>query len=319
MGLNLLNSDWLNSNATRNYPMLDSASLADDSGNVLSRGLIVDLGVSVPIGYLNPGRVFVSQVGGFGAGVTITLASMDAPSVPLATASIYTADHNTNDSYPVYGVGSELVGIIGRITIGPKASLIAASATNYTFVGSPENSQVVVNAVRPMVGGVRGVSVGGVVLDGVVSLQSGSNISFEVQGNTLIIHSGLLSPPDAEDDDCGCTDDTALGDPIRTINLVQPDEEGNIVLTPDNCISITEGEAELVIEDGCSTPCCGCDQLNAIFEAKKAIEAQILEMGEVEEQLRSRLDNLVGALNAAALNPPAGGRDDRSWAYPEGT
>lgn len=306
----ILNIDWLNENGLRNYPIVDGASRESAAGAKLPNGLLVDLSMPVPVGTLEPDQAFIQRVAGFTTGVVITVADRSAPSTILASATVFLSSHQRYDSYPLVGQGS-LAGSIGRVTVGDPKSVLEASGSDYDFSSAPDNSRLVTSVIRPLLRGLSSLVVessDGVRSDSIkgnVVLRAGSNLSISVDETTneITLSSGLLDPETTEDD-CGCNPDESDDNCIRTINGVAPDSDGNFTIEGLECTEITSSGAGLVIDDSCTDPCCGCEQLETIYQSLQAVLDESVRLSEVSEQLRGRLDNLQNTMSNAALNPP---------------
>lgn len=314
----VINADWLNENALRNYPLVDGASRISDDNLVLPNGLLVDLSMPVPIGTMSPGDGYIHSVVGFDTGLLINFADRTDPTTVLATATVFTATHELNKSYQLVGTGA-LEGAIGRVTVGTVDAVEIAVQGRYEFDGNPGNTLLVVSAIRPLLRGVNGVrvqSAGGALSDalgGNVVLEAGDNIELSVNPltNTVTISSGLLETAAADDDDCGCvTDSGSEGPAIRRINGVGPDSNGNFTLSVFECTELTPIANGLIIDDSCAEPCCDCTQLEALQLAIQVVETEVGNLQEIGEQLRGRIDNLAAVMAQSSLNPPTADQDD---------
>lgn len=309
----VLNSNWLNQNLLRNYPFEDEASRVDAGGQQLPNGLIADISLPVPIGTLDPADVFVQQVVGFATGVAISLADRNAPATTIASTTVFTSSHERLDSYTLTGQGA-LLGIIGRITLGDPKALLEISKASYDFRTAAANSRLVISCVRPYLQGVTGIQVTDsdtgetTTLTGIVGIEAGDNMVFGISPNELVLNSGLLDPGTDEDDDCGCGsgDETGTGSPIYSINGIEPDENGDFGIEGVDCTGVNPVTNGIEIVDTCSTPCCGCDQVDILYQAVQAVENEVGRLQEVEEQLRGRIDNMQTTLLNGQLNPPGG-------------
>ena len=106
-------------------------------------------------------------------------------------------------------------------------------------------------------------------MSGAIKLLAGSNVRLtRVAEDTIRIDA--ISGENL--DDCGSEDNPA---PIRFINGVPPDEDGNIRLDGSECVEVVlTAAAVLTIMDSCSKPCCGCAELSGLVEALRQMESQ---------------------------------------------
>jgi len=313
-----VNVDWLNENSYRNYPLVDGASRVAASGAVLPTGLIVDLSLPVPLGTLAPSNAFIRKVYGFSAGVVITIGDTSDPSEDLATATVFTADHARNKSYPLTGIpGTKLNGVTGRIAIGLPEAVAQCSLGLFDYEGAPQNTQLAISCIRPLLQGVNGVVVrqadGSLspVLGGSITLVPGDNVSLEVDPGSksiLISSSVQVTTQEVADAGCGCDEENEndLGC-IKTINGVPPDAAGNLLLQGLSCVELTTLSSGngILISDKCTEPCCGCDQLAQLQTALQAIENYRSQLAQAADQLEARISNLTAVVLNAGLNPPS--------------
>jgi hypothetical protein len=105
-------------------------------------------------------------------------------------------------------------------------------------------------------------------------------------------------------EDCGCNQTEAERPPVRSINGVLPDSDGNILIVGSTNLEITKDDNGLSIDDRTTTPCCECDQVDQLYAALQAVEREATQLFAAVEQQRARLDNLGAVLSASALTPP---------------
>ncbi len=339
------NTDWLNQNANRAYPIMDGASRLSTTGSQLDNGLIVDLAfpVLVSSGVL-PGNLYIGSVVGFGVGLTVAIHNA-ADGGFLGSCTLYGVDKDYI-SAPL----TSLTGLVGRITFGTRAAITAHVGRSEFYTA--DATRLVASVARPAASTVRGISVvdkNGVshFLDGNITMRGGDNVTLSAysSGNSGSITIGSLLTAQQENDDCGCGEgdavtgvvslpvtggsESGLGGSesvtakvpkgvILSINGVRPDANGDFKILATDCTDLIPVDGGLVLEDHCTEPCCGCDQLEAIQQALQTVENESSKLQSAAEQLRARLDNLVAVITNAAINPPgtAGGVGD--WFRPPG-
>jgi hypothetical protein len=187
----------------------------------------------------------------------------------------------------------------------------------FDFSGNPEATRLVVSCVRPLLKGINGIvirdSAGNVsdVLSGTVTFQAGTNVTLVYDPDTgvLTVSSRVIaSQSELTAAGCGC-DETVEGPqtPIKTINGIPPDANGNFVLEGrnDTVIQPLEAGNGVSIHDDSAEPCCACDQLTELKTGLTAVEGSRAQMLMVAEQLQARLTNLTSVILNAGLNPPS--------------
>jgi hypothetical protein len=132
---------------------------------------------------------------------------------------------------------------------------------------------------------INGSDISGYIKDH-VKLIAGSNINLTQEGTDTIRIDALSA--EGMNDACICDDSFPVYPPIKTINGVPPNPEGQIFLTGGDCVVIQANTAAsaLLIQDRCSTPCCGCEELEAIVRNMSILDSSI-------NRMTSNLDKLA--------------------------
>lgn len=273
MSVNIWNLEWLNHNSQRSYPIADWATkecsdsaaikLPDDFILALSLGinsahsididgfyiksvLVMDTGCSVVIGY-----------GGSDVAITHIRAGSDQM------------------TYTLTGLG-DFSDIVGYIAINPDSSIMKGVSGYYNF--SREATCLEPDCIRPMIKTISSVSVytdafsQGETFYGDIVFRAGANMDIRVskENNNSVIVFSAVNGADLTDE-CECTVDKDRI-PIRSINgEVTTDENGDIQITGTDCLNVRNGEHSITLEDTCSQPCCGCAELDALYDNIKDI------------------------------------------------
>ena len=301
---NIAGLGWLNTNATRNYPISQEANLTPlNSSYKLPDDLIVDMRLSIPYASgIKPFYFFLKSISLHPAGLIVEI-GYKSPHIGdtflVATSeAIPTAEHTNPSVYsfaaPEYTQFLDFSGVVGTITIGNLAHA-AETAPGYVEFSKEavlESTVVVMNTV-----GVSSFRVGDSAEDakqftGHVLLRPGTNFTIESEivsqnSGAITLHAmdgtGLLS-------NCVCAE-SVLGPPIRTINQLPPGTDGNIDLIEGSCISIQGQSHSLLLSETCSEPCCGCDQLDILV-------ADLRDLQNGFERLDSYITALAGAVES---------------------
>lgn len=288
------NIEWLNHNSQRNYPLADDATGLDDSGSFrLPEDFLVYLYLPVHAGMnVDPARFFIKHVGAYETGFSIVVGYQPAvgDAVNVATALVARQTHTRNRSYALGGV-EPYDDTAGKAVIGRLDSIDEQPAGFWTF--TLEATRLDPDAVRPQIRGVSSVTlVNGssrsVPIRGHIDMIAGTNVRL-----TPVLTDGLnairIDAVTGEGlvEDCVCEGDAALGEPIKTINGVQPDANGNVNIVSGDCVQVGQIQNGISIADVCSRPCCGCPELEAITrdletfgQEKAAVQAFIDQLRE---------------------------------------
>ncbi len=287
------NAEWLDMNGQRSYPLSDDATKADITGTILLPDSFL-LGIYVPIHdglNVSADRFYLSRLSIFPAGYAVSIGYDDGSSSPptVATAVISRASHVEYNSYALAGVG-DFDDCVGKVVIGKLDEIDAQPAGEYVF--NRAGGRLDTDCIRPMLRGLSSLTVisNGVSsprLYGDVQLVAGQNMKISVHSLAGKIQVRL----DALDgtglnESCSC-EGTSQAAPLRTINGVAPDINGNIDILGSACTTVTGSGNSLVIRDTCATPCCGCPELQKLTD-------ELQHFGDE----RATLENFVGTLKA---------------------
>jgi len=283
------NQGWYNRNEGRNFPFADDASLADTgTGSRLPNGLIVDMVLVVPV-TIDPATVYISEVAGFGSGLVISFSADGTGLIGVATVP---STHERYDGYTINASGAG-DGISGRITLGQTEVL--AQLTDQRFQFDLAAGALASIAVRPRLGGLASLTIedfAGTLypLTSDITLVAGNNLVLSTNGVdelTLDADGGIV----IDDRFSGNTDDSGRT-PIKTINGVTPDGDGNLDLVGTSCLSIIAGVSRLTLDDTCAEPCCGCEELERVQEGFSNIGDSQGELNAFLNTLESQINNL---------------------------
>jgi len=296
-----LNVDWLNKNALRAYPVRDTATLKSTAGINIPTGLIVDCVMSVP----------------FDMGTTASITRIVySPPVLVAefsigehTASVTVSDTEAHKEYQEYTItfNGDYAGIA-------KGSCVFGTLSIARGVHSVE-LPLELRCVRPSLIGVTGLGTRqatGITTPyatGLIDLVAGSNITLQVIPVTDQLTQIKINATETElEEECECAEAWAKPKPITSINGVSPDESGNIRIEAlDTCIQLGEATGSVTIEDTCSTPCCSCEELEAVMTASKLLENNVGELTtQLAEIQTQQLNYQMLAAQRSTLEDPGG-------------
>ena len=296
------NVEWLNQNAARAYPFKEDASLADTLGAIrVPNTMLVDLVLVVPpvaaTATLHMSALVVSS-----SGLILTLAGVDGAAV--ASVSLDFAAHTVNQAYPLSGTG-DYQDARGSAVFGDLADL-RAQAPEGVYAFTPETATLECRASRPdlrAVRALRAISTNGPISDdlyGIVELIAGENILLTYVPPSGAVPAGIRIDAVPTQSACDCeADQVQRPAPLRTINGVAADANGNIQLLPEDCMSIsTSAAATLKFSDKCSKPCCGCSELQQLQALIDTLQLSVDTLQTVNDGTRGQLDNFKSTVLA---------------------
>lgn len=305
----LWNAEFLNHNSQRRYPLADDATCVDDSGSfTIPNDFLLELDLPVHAGMnVDPARFFVRHVGAFETGFSVVVGYQPAAGDPVtvATALVARQAHTRNRAYALGGV-APFDDTVGKVVIGRLDSIDEQPAGFWTFTLAA--ARLDPDAVRPMIRGVSAlVAVNGasrsVPLVGDVELVAGSNVRLTpvvAEGVTAIRIDAVSGEGLVEE--CVCEGDAALGDPVRSINGVTPDANGNINLMAGECTQVDPVVNGVRLSDVCSKPCCGCPEVEAITRDLEAFGQQAAGAQAFIDQLREAATTMDTIVLGSKLN-----------------
>lgn len=272
----VIHTEWLNENQNRRYPFWDSASMVDTTGSMtVPNELIADL--TFPISdSVSPADFHLNRLTVFGGGITIEIGYQGTT---IATRTITEAEHVENKSYLIEGSG-DFADSVGRITIG-RISDIKRYGGVYAFTAT--TAPLLPTVCHFSVRGVNALRVATAdnevsdLLQGDIELVAGSNISLAIAdlgGGVKQLTVSAITNSDFQEV-CECPDDTQ-GEPIRTINGMSPDVDGNFVIEGLSCVNVQTSAGEIIIDDTCAEPCCGSAELEVLRSEINRLGAEMV-------------------------------------------
>jgi hypothetical protein len=304
----ILNVEWYNQNAMRAFPIADGCTETDTTGSSqLPRELIVDLLMPVDATLnVDTSGFFVSQLAVFGPGVTITISyDDDNDTQVVGTISVNASAHSPNKTYFLIGEGV-FSDCIGKITIGRLEETLKLSAVLNFTLGS---TRLIGTLFRPDIRGVKslrttnGTEESGKLVGDII-LRAGQNFRLRVDAPSKTITFDALKSTDLTDE-CGCDNEVDLPPPIRTIQGVPPDSQGNFQFVPDACMEFNPaGTGTLEVHDTCSEPCCGSPELTRVDDDLNTLNLDVRTLRAMVEKLETHLlelDNLRIAIQNTGL------------------
>lgn len=293
------NVEWLNANSQRRFPLTNTSSAKDITGDFeIPDDFLVELTWAVNSGIdTNPVAFHISKIIVFSQNVFVTFGynGQDVASINIAAAS-----HTTNKSYQATGAedGPFFDSVI-RATIFRLDNILKQPSGLWEFDVS--GAQIEPTRIRP---NLRGVSA--------LYLRDGAETSDPIQGDVVLSAGTNFRITKTEEDDktilrfdaingegfnsdCECTGGRVSPN-IKTINGIKPDSSGNFRIQGDECLSVGATTNGLKLEDSCSKPCCGCQELDVVTSTLTELAnkvATIEAFANNLNQLTQQLSNIV--------------------------
>lgn len=293
-------AEWLNQNALRAYPFSENCQRRPSDGQgglmpldyAVPNYVLVDFVATMPDRLMS--RLYMSQMTLAGKVLTMVFSTVGGSPVGAATSVL---EGGMNVWTPFSGSGA-YADVRGAVVVGD-VERILSSVPDGIYVFGPDETLMEARCVRPSIAGVSSISVSGadgslesVRLQGDVSLIAGENIRlrYDPPRNAIWIDA---DPNYGYSEKCECEDDRTC---IKRINGVSSD---NVEIVGGDCVKVTVSGGQVRIEDTCSKPCCGCEELTWLNSKSNDISTAIARLREFAEKLSDRMDSIVdiGAIN----------------------
>jgi hypothetical protein len=299
------NIQLLNQNALRSYPLTDAGSGLDKSGTIkIPDDFIVELYFPAHAGLdVAPDLFFIRELlidtNGYNIGLGYNDGSTTAvgDGVLAAVVGVPKSSHTENQSYALAGVG-DFSDCVGTIAIGSLNTISTLSPGKYYFAAAAAGVEA--GVIWPMIRGISSISVingadRSAKFYGDIEFVAGNNMritTVSIAGQpTQIVFSAISG--EGLNQTCDCTNEP-IGEPIRFINGIPPLPDGNFRMVGDGCIELLPITNGIQLNDKCSTPCCGCIELDAIV-------ANVQRFADERITLQTFVANLTAAVTQMSL------------------
>jgi len=297
-------NEWADENAHRQFPLADSSSGKDQTGNYsIPQSFMVDMILAVPIAYdiekfyiksLVVRRLFVDIEIGYDDGSALTVGW--ARNIPQDSTrnAVYTISPVVQDTEKDFEM------LTGAVVIG-EAKIIVEQPAVYTF--DPANTYIHPGVVTVGLACVQSLQIGAEVLTGNLVLQEGANVRLEVDGDTITV-SAVLDDTDSgtvigSDDDIITALTEKYGPPITSVNGQPPDGEGDFQIVGADCTTVSRGNTNITIKNPCAEPCCDKSLLTDVYGVLSqlniryaVLESYYQNMGLTVNQMQARIVGL---------------------------
>jgi hypothetical protein len=263
----LWNLELLNHNSQRAFPLAPHAARTDTTGTItLPNSFLVGMELTVHAGLsVDPSKIFLYSVLISPVGFSLAFAYDDGTPTLVATTNFARSTHAEYDSYALVGKNN-FDDCVGHVLIGDLTEIDELPAGEYFFTAAA--GAVDPHAIMP---GIRSITSITVVNGndrseryyGDITLVAGTNFRITAtSGDSPTIVFNAIS---GEGLNQACVCDQLQDAPcIRTINGIPGDPDGNFRIDGNQCITLTPASFGLELLNECSTPCCGCAELEAL-------------------------------------------------------
>ena len=309
MTIAVRNLSWVYHNTQRPYPFTLEATLKDLTGTfeipwdfVVGLTLPVHWGVNV-----KTGNFFLRRLASYSNGYWLTI-GYDSESGPIdvASAIVPKASHKPGNYYNLSGV-ADFIDSRGFIQIGELENIGLQPTGQYEF--DLTGAMFEPDVIHPFIRGVMSLQAQNgndlsALAFGRVVLRAGRNMRLrtvmEANEDPIVIFDAI----DGEglSDECVCDENQA--NPVRTIQMVGPNGQGNINLLGNECFDVVPAEHALILKDKCSTPCCGCKELEIVTSTLESFGSKATTL----ENFLVALEERVTAMDQVVFGSRLGDR-----------
>ena len=300
------NIEWLNQNLIRAYPLHENADLTPQladgtvaTGLKVPECLITDFTFTIPFESADGTVPSLTGLAHAGGGFSIEISLGDTV---LTTVTAETATHVQNSAYRLTGQGDN-ADCGGWIVLGD-LERAAAELPEGAYRFRPGQVPFEVSTLRMSPRGVRSITAVGkyglrtyAPLYGNVRIIAGSDMTVRNDGPANAIWLQAESGTGYErTTPCACG--AAATRRIRSINGMSVD---TVQIVGDQaCVTVNTAGSQVTISDTCSTPCCGCAELNFVESAFATVNKSIAVLQDYAAALNARLDELHGNITTTA-------------------
>lgn len=304
--------EFLDENQHRNYPLKDSASARDVTDTMnLPQTLMADMILNVPQDAVIS-DFYVSNVLIRSLSVDITVSYYNGGSpIEIGVFSEITADGGPHTSYdlatfPQAGVNKKYEAVTGTVVVG-----LLEDALQYPGSWSFDEitGQLTESVVHTGLAGIRQIVVGDDAFSGTVVLKEGANITIDSEYDA-VNDKYILTISSADLGGIGLHSDTDIynqllsdfGQPLRTINNITPDNDGNFILSGLDCTELTAITGGLSINNPCSQPCCDKSYLDGVYDALAELNSRYARIIDFYTEVSTNINSIQNKLAMLQLN-----------------
>jgi hypothetical protein len=206
----------------------------------------------------------------------------------------FTIDANLHNKYDVYQLtpSSAFAGANGKVVIGSLSGI--STIVNGIFNFTLSTAELETRCVVPSITGINRIIFDNA--NGTTYSVSG-DVKIEARANLRLTYDGLnnkiiLDAGNGLGLNTFCEDDRT---PIKTINGVAPNEDGEFFLEFEDCSEWSPIQYGIIVRDTCSQTCAGCSETEAMLNRLIQMEQNILS-------LRDRYNFLLSSYNEYQSN-----------------
>ena len=286
------NLDFLNLNSIRNYPIKDGLDCTSVDGFfTIPADLIVDISIAATGSITD--TLFVSSINNTSSYIIVEISTSAGNIVGTFYIPANTANYTDIPLTPSLALPNS----VGMLTVGTLATIVQQPTGIFTF--TVDDTALLSRVYCPITTGINYLTFvdsnnNSVSLTNNVTIQAESNLRFRYLNNIIYLDAG-----EGLGLNSAC-DNSAT--PVKTINGITPDSNGNFTIIPENCVSIDTAEYGLVLNDTCGQPCQGCSTVSTLTDRVISVESNLLTLRDYVTSLNSAITQLTTLINYQGSN-----------------
>lgn len=283
------NLEFLNANTLRAYPIKEGMTRVSAEGVTIPDNFLVDCSFAISSDVT--ARIYISKINNLGDQIEVLFS--DQSDVLIGNIIITPATHTLYQTYPLLP-SVAYANAIGRITVASVAAwtTLPAGSFTYTLATAELEARTVVPAQRGInrivfknADGTTFSASGNVIVESRVNMKftynSGTNTILMDAGEGLGLNT-ICAPQDQ---------------PIKTINGISPDVNGNFILDFASCalVTVLPSNTGILLNDICCKPCIGCEEMGTLTDRLITLESNLIALREYYTSLLQAFDNYKAA------------------------
>lgn len=295
--------EWCEQNMHNMYPLADGMTGRSTSGILLPTSFLVDCQINVFVDSDddNDYAFYVSAIDHVDNGFIVTFATATSGTADgsvcgttqIIPDTVRSGDPIDDRTFEIVSNGN--LSISGNVIIGTCIDMMSLGGLTFR----PNATKIIPLRVNKYSTGLSHVTFrttsGDVTLYNDFTIVAGDGVDIKV-GNNVVEISRV---PTEEETNSGITNinqaitflQGLIGNPIRAINGLPPDTDGNIDIQGGDCIRLESAEAGLRMSNTCSSPCCS--------DATAAdVKANLDRLQDAQNRLMSYYEVLTSNINA---------------------
>lgn len=303
--------EFINGNLNKHYPLDDDLTPRAEDGVLLPDSFLADLRIIVQDSAditVDMNSFYLSSVRVYGNAITVVI-GYHYGDTNIQAATVSGINMNINPAMEVSGRTYQLesssdIVMFGSLVVGTTQDIVQYPGNHvFTKTSAKLSPSVVYKPSNTF----TGLVVDGTRLIGDVVLEAGDNVILDVDESTNTVRISYGNP-----DTLVFSNATDLfnyvisvyGQPVTSINTVEPDANGKITISSGNtCTSVvSSADSTITITNQCSDPCADKAALDALYTMLGTLNLNYSRLQQLYASIASNLSMMTARLSALTQN-----------------